>query len=195
MKQTNREITGTAYRTLFHALAFSAEKHKNQRRKGQEHYPYINHPIRVGRYLSECCDGIDVVVLIAAVLHDTIEDTNTNPQEIEALFGRDVLGMVIEVTDDKDLPREVRQRLQIETVSGNSCGAKLIRIADKIDNVTELVHSPPAGWSDERKREYLQWAQEVVGRLEGTNACLERMFEERVRQAERLLFSEGGAGT
>ena len=60
--------------------------------------------------------------------------------------------------------------------------------------VADFVRAQP-DWSDERKREYLQWSQEVVGRLEGTNACLERMFEERVRQAERLLFPEGGAGT
>jgi guanosine-3',5'-bis(diphosphate) 3'-pyrophosphohydrolase len=172
---------------LFKALKFAAEKHRNQRRKDREASPYINHPIDICNTLCGCGCDLDPKVLVAAVLHDTIEDTDTTPEEIRAFFGEGVLGLVLEVTDDKNLPKAVRKELQVKTARHKSTGAKHIRIADKISNVTDIINSPPTGWSAERKLEYLRWTEKVVGELEGTNECLERLYRERLAEAVRLV--------
>jgi len=169
---------------IFKALKFSAQKHKNQRRKGPDEAPYINHPIEVCYQLISC-NVADINTLIAAILHDTIEDTNTTPKEIEEAFGKDVLKIVEEVTDDKSLPKEVRKELQIANARKKSSSAKQIKIADKICIVTDIVKSPPKGWSLEIKIEYLDWAEKVVNELKGANDCLEKLFKERLNVARK----------
>jgi GTP diphosphokinase / guanosine-3',5'-bis(diphosphate) 3'-diphosphatase len=178
-------------RELFKALKFAAEKHKNQRRKDREASPYINHPIDICNTLCGCGCDLDPKVLVAAVLHDTIEDTNTTPEEIGGLFGEDVLGLVLEVTDDKNLPKAARKDLQVKTARHKSTGAKHIRIADKISNVTDIIKSPPAGWNAERKLEYLRWTEKVIDELVGTNECLERLYRERLAEAIRNVAASG----
>jgi GTP diphosphokinase / guanosine-3',5'-bis(diphosphate) 3'-diphosphatase len=172
---------------LFKALQFSAEKHRHQRRKDKEASPYINHPIDVAATLWKVGKIRDSNVLTAAVLHDTIEDTNTTPEDIEGLFGDKVRSLVVEVTDDKTLPKEVRKRLQVETASHKSAGAKLIKLADKICNVQDISHAPPANWSLERRREYLDWAEKVVHGLRGTNSFLEKRFDEVLLEGRKNL--------
>jgi len=171
---------------IFKALKFSAQKHKNQRRKGPDEAPYINHPIEVCYQLISC-NVADINTLIAAILHDTIEDTNTTPEEIKNLFGNDVLKIVKEVTDDKSLPKDVRKRLQIETGGKKSISGKQIKIADKICIVTDIVKSPPKGWSLERKIEYFNWAEKVVNELQGANDCLEKLFKEKLNEARKKI--------
>jgi len=175
---------------IFKALKFSAQKHKNQRRKGPDEAPYINHPIEVCNLLISC-HIVDLNTLIAAILHDTIEDTDTIPEEIKNLFSGDILKIVEEVTDDKSLPKEVRKRLQIETGGKKSIMAKQIKIADKICNVTDIMNSPPAGWSLERKIEYFNWAEKVVNELKGVNTCLEKLFQERLNEARKKYIERG----
>jgi len=177
-------------RLIFKALSFSAEKHKNQRRKGVDGAPYINHPIEVCNLLISC-NVADLNTLVAAILHDTIEDTDTTPEEIKGLFGNDILELVEEVTDDKSLPKQVRKRLQIETGGKKSIKAKQIKIADKICNVTDIMNSPPAGWSLERKIEYFDWAEKVVNELKCTNDCLEKLFQERLYEARKKYLERG----
>jgi guanosine-3',5'-bis(diphosphate) 3'-pyrophosphohydrolase len=168
---------------IFEALLFAAEKHKNQRRKDSESTPYINHPISVAYYLSKYCEVLDTEVLIAGILHDTLEDTETTPLEIEEKFGPGVLRLVQEVTDDKSLPKEVTRDLQVKTIRDRSPGAKLIRIADKISNITDILKAPPMSWDSKKKVDYLNWTERVVRKIKGINTCLERLYDERLKKA------------
>jgi len=174
---------------LLAALDFAAEKHRDQRRKGVDASPYINHPIRVAMLLAEC--GVsDPGILQAAILHDTLEDTRTTAAEIEAHFGPVVRGLVEEVTDDKRLPRTERKRLQIEHSATKSEGARLIKIADKIANVADIAAAPPAGWTLERRVEYLVWAEAVVTACRGTHAPLEQRWDHALDAARARLFGD-----
>ena len=164
--------------TLVDALAFAADKHRRQRRKDAEASPYINHPIALARVLSVEAGLTDAQLLAAAVLHDTLEDTETTYEELRERFGQTVAAVVLEVTDDKMLPKEERKRLQIEHAAHISRRAKLVKLADKICNVRDVAANPPHGWPLERRREYFDWAKQVVDRMRGTHRRLERLFDE-----------------
>ncbi len=172
---------------LFQAFRFSADRHRNQRRKDSLKSPYINHPIEVAQLLWDVGHVRDVNILVAAILHDTIEDTGTRPDEIRETFGEEVLSLVLEVTDDKSLPKAERKRLQIENASHKSYGAKLIKLADKCSNVRDLVAMPPENWSLERRQEYLLWTEQVVEGLRGTNAKLEEYYDQELGSGKALL--------
>lgn len=172
---------------LLLALMFATRKHQNQRRKGRDKLPYVNHPIRVTDALWRVGGVRDVPTLLAALLHDTLEDTETTPDELEALFGAEVLSIVQEVTDDKSLSKATRKQLQIEHAPHISPKAKLIKLVDKIDNVTDVSHDPPPNWSHERRVAYLDWAEAVVAGLRGVNAALEARFDAVVREAREIL--------
>ena len=176
--------------TLLQATRFAADKHRHKRRKGSDAQPYINHPLEVADLCANIGGVTDISTLVAAVLHDTVEDTKTSPEEVEARFGPEVRALVAEVTDDKNLPKDERKRLQIEHAPGLSPHAKAIRIADKISNVLDVTHNPPAEWSLERRREYLEWADQVVAGCSGVNEGLERWFDEALRNA-RLSIGMG----
>lgn len=163
---------------LVAAIAFAADKHRNQRRKDHEASPYINHPIALANVLANEAGVEDERVLLAAVLHDTIEDTETTEQELIRLFGTEVADIVMEVTDDKALPKAERKQLQIEHAPHISRRAKLVKLADKICNLRDIAKSPPADWSVERKREYFDWAKAVVDQLRGAHPALEHVFDE-----------------
>jgi len=169
------------------ATHFAAEKHKSQRRKGAEASPYINHPVAVAEILWRVGEVRDVDCIVAALLHDTIEDTDTTPFELEELFGTRVRLLVDEVTDDKSLPKERRKELQIAHAIHLSAGAKQIKLADKTMNVIDVAFAPAPDWSIERRREYLDWAEAVVAGLRGCNENLEANFDDVVRQARAQL--------
>lgn len=171
------------FSTFMAALRFCAEKHRNQRRKDAEKTPYLNHPVEVAEVLWRIGGVRDMPVLTAALLHDVIEDTNSRPKEVEGLFGKEILDLVIEVTDDKSLAKAKRKELQVLHAPGLSLGAKLIKLADKICNVRDVTRSPPPDWSRERRMEYLHWARSVVDALGPCNAELEKHF--------RTVFAEG----
>ena len=164
-------------RTLLDAALFAAEKHRHQRRKDAAASPYINHPLTVAHILAEEGGIEDPVVLIAALLHDTLEDTDTTAKELEAKFGPEITGVVLEVTDDTSLPAKERKRLQVEHAPGASPKAKLVKLADKIANLRDLSHAPPTGWSKSRKQDYFDWARAVVAGLRGVNRRLEAAFD------------------
>lgn len=174
---------------LLDALDFAAKRHRDQRRKGVESSPYINHPIGVARILADPGGITETSVLVAAVLHDTIEDTETTAAEIESLFGPTVRGLVEEVTDDRSLPKEERKRLQIEHAAALSAGAKQIKIADKISNVRDVVLAPPRDWSADRRRAYLEWAEAVVVHCLGVNAGLDALWAQVRAEARSELHS------
>ena len=155
--------------------SFAAQRHRRCRRKDAEATPYINHPLRVAEILSE--NGVeDADILCAALLHDTVEDTETSPQEIADRFGERVAGFVAEVTDDKALPKDVRKRRQVESAPGKTDGAKMIKIADKICNLEDLAASPP-DWDAQRIAEYRNWAKQVVTACGPVHAGLVAQFE------------------
>jgi len=159
------------------ALAFAAHKHRPQRRKDQESSPYINHPIDLASILVNEAGIDDAVVVAAAILHDTVEDTGATPEEIAHRFGAEIAAIVAEVTDDRTLPKEERKRLQIEHAPKVSFRAQQVKLADKIANLRDITRSPPAGWSLERKRAYFDWANSVIDGVRGRHARLEALFD------------------
>lgn len=181
-------------KVLMEAIRFSAEKHKDQRRKNPEQHPYINHPIRVARLLAVDAGIDDVDVIVGALLHDTVEDTETSLEEIEAIFGPDVAKIVDEVSDDKSLPKAKRKQLQIDHAPFASPGAKLIKLADKLDNLTELLVITPAGWQPERVLQYFDWSEKVIAGLRGTNALIEEKLDAVIaKRAEAAETAKGPA--
>lgn len=174
---------------LLTALHFAADKHRDQRRKNREASPYINHPIEVVEILGRVGGVTDLPTLQAAILHDTIEDTQTTGEELESRFGTEVRRLVEEVSDDQHLPKAERKRLQIEHAPHLSPKAKLIKIADKISNVRDVTHSPPAHWPHRRRCEYLDWAEKVVAGLRGSNPAVDALFDDTLKEGRRLLTS------
>ena len=172
---------------LMKALHFAADKHRDQRRKDEEASPYINHPIEVAELLARVGGVKDLVTLQAAILHDTIEDTNTTGEELEASFGKDVRKVVEEVTDDKALIKADRKRLQIEHSPHLSERAKHVKLADKIANVRSVLEAPPAKWPLSRRREYLDWTEQVIAGLRGSNPALEKYYDDLLARARRVL--------
>jgi guanosine-3',5'-bis(diphosphate) 3'-pyrophosphohydrolase len=169
--------TRTSPGLLLDALAFAAHKHRAQKRKDREASPYINHPIALADLLANEGGVEDPVTLCAALLHDTIEDTETTYAELRRLFGRSIADVVREVTDDKTLGKQVRKELQVQHAPYLTHRAKLVKLADKICNLRDLNVSPPAGWSRTRRREYYEWAKRVIDGLRGAHPGMERLFD------------------
>jgi guanosine-3',5'-bis(diphosphate) 3'-pyrophosphohydrolase len=169
------------------AAAFAARKHRLQRRKDAEASPYINHPIEVAALLAEEGGVTDATTLTAAVLHDTLEDTETTPAELAREFGPAIRDLVLEVTDDKRLPKAERKSLQASGASRLSARAKLIRIADKLANVRDIIHHPPAHWELERRRAYLEWTEAVVAGCRGISPSLEACYDRALREGREIL--------
>merc|ERR1712062_137362 len=157
------------------AADFAARKHKDQRRKNKSATPYINHPLGVANILTSEGKISDPIVIQAALLHDTVEDTDTTIEEIGDVFGDKIKQIVAEVTDDKALPKQTRKQVQIDTAHKKSPEAKLVKLADKLYNLRDLdsVDGTPAGWEEKRVHEYFVWAFNVVKGLRGSNAAME----------------------
>lgn len=172
--------------TLQGAL-FAAEKHKNQCRKDVDASPYINHPLALARVLA-VEGGVDNPdVICAALLHDTIEDTDTTANELEEIFGDKVTSIVLEVTDDKSLEKVVRKEEQVRHAPLISAEAKLVKLADKICNLRDILASPPADWTAERKKDNFDWAARVVKGLRGIHPAMEATFDGLLARRFELL--------
>ena len=169
------------------AAQFAAEKHKNQRRKDADASPYINHPLALASVLA-VEGGVETSeVICAALLHDTIEDTETTADELTSIFGSKVTGIVLEVTDDKSLEKALRKEEQVRHAPHISPEAKLVKLADKICNLRDILASPPADWSADRKHEYFEWAARVVAGLRGVHPTLEAVFDGIYSRQSELL--------
>lgn len=162
---------------ILDAMRFAASKHQHQRRKNVGRTPYINHPLDVAHLLWFEGNVRDERILAAAILHDTVEDTDATFAEIGRRFGEDIAEMVAEVTDDQSLPVPEQKRKQIEHAPRLSEHAKLIKLADKISNLRDVWRDPPAGWNEARKQDYFQWAKSVVDGCRNTNSSLETLFD------------------
>lgn len=176
---------------LSQAYYFAAEKHKNQRRKGEDAEPYINHPAHVAHILAAANADIDVV--IAGILHDTVEDTETSYDELVEVFGQKIADIVMEVSDDKNLPKQERKKLQITKMAKKSAEAKKVKLADKISNLEAMSKSPPAGWAYDRKKEYFEWARSVINNGRGTCEILEKRFDDVYQEGIEFLQKENVA--
>jgi len=163
--------------SMLRALAFACERHRDQRRKDAAGSPYINHPIAVAAMLWHEGEVRDPTPLLAAILHDTIEDTATTAEELAASFGVAVAAVVVEVTDDKSLPKARRKELQVEHAPHLSRAAQLVKLADKICNLRDILDSPPPDWPHERRHQYVVWTQRVVDGLRGVSPPLEALFD------------------
>jgi guanosine-3',5'-bis(diphosphate) 3'-pyrophosphohydrolase len=170
---------------LLKALSFAANKHRHLCRKGSPPIPYINHPIALADLLVRTANVRDAEIIAAALLHDTVEDTDTTFAELEAEFGPVISQLVAELTDDKSLPKEERKHRQVEHASSLSPRARIVKLADKICNLRDIVQDPPAGWPLERKRKYFDWAKSVVDKIRGTNVELENAFDEALANRPR----------
>ena len=158
------------------AIHFASGKHRTGRRKNKAKTPYINHPIAVAHHLATVAGVSDSATLIAAVLHDTIEDTETTREELDATFGVEIRQLVEEVTDDKTLEPPVRKQRQVEHASKLSDRAKLIKLADLTCNLKDVLDDPPASWSNERRMKYLEWTDQVVAACRSSNKKMEQNY-------------------
>ena len=160
--------------SIIDACEFAAEKHKYQRRKGYLRIPYINHPLKVCKLIADC-EETEIDLLLAAILHDTIEDTNTLPSDISDRYGVEVANIVLEVTDNMKLPEKERKELQVSKASGLSRNAKIIKIADKICNMNDILNYP-LFWSRKRKLNYFTWSFRVFEGCKMVNSKLDAIF-------------------
>jgi (p)ppGpp synthase/HD superfamily hydrolase len=163
----------------------AARWHVHQRRKGPPKEPYVNHLLEVAMLVAQATDGSDPDLVIAALLHDAIEDSEVPRELIAATFGEDVAAIVAEVTDDKSLPKDMRKRMQIESAPHKSVRAKLLKLADKTSNLRAIAASPPADWSVKRRIDYVDWALAVAAGLRGVNPWLEQQLDQAAAAAER----------
>jgi GTP diphosphokinase / guanosine-3',5'-bis(diphosphate) 3'-diphosphatase len=167
---------------IFRALTFAADKHRHQTRKGSKPIPYVNHPIAVADLLVNVGHVTDTDTIVAALLHDTIEDTETNLRELENEFSSTVAKLVAELSDDKNLTWNERKQHQIKHAPTLSPRARLIKLADKTCNLRDVVSDPPKGWSLQRKQGYFDWAKKVIDKIRGTSVALEKAFDEAFSQ-------------
>jgi len=169
------------------AAHFAAQRHMGQRRKGTAREPYINHLAEVAALLAESLERPDAALVAAGWLHDTVEDTEIEREDLVQHFGEDIAELVAEVTDDKSVPKAERKRLQIETAPHKSPRARMLKIADKTSNIRSLLVSPPDNWERQRLIDYVDWAESVVAGCRGVNARLDTLFDDAVHQARALL--------
>nr|XP_022910548.1 guanosine-3',5'-bis(diphosphate) 3'-pyrophosphohydrolase MESH1-like [Onthophagus taurus] len=176
------ECTHEVVKALVKCATFAAIKHKDQRRKDMAATPYINHPIGVAFILTNEADVTDAAVIQAALLHDTVEDTECTLEEIELNFGSKVMKIVKECTSDKSLPRDVRKQQQIETAPKSSKEAKLVKLAEKLHNVRDLEMRTPRGWTEQRVKQYYSFARNVYNGLKGVNTKLDVLLDELLKR-------------
>jgi GTP diphosphokinase / guanosine-3',5'-bis(diphosphate) 3'-diphosphatase len=188
------QIEAEDFGLFISALKFGAHRHRWQKRKDAEQTPYFNHPIDVAEILWRVGAVRDMAILTAALLHDVIEDTETKAEDVEHDFGKVVLSLVLEVSDDKSLPKETRKELQVQHAPNLSAGAKLIKIADKMCNIKDVTYSPPPNWSIERRMEYMAWAERVVNAMNGCNEKLEEEFYKLLKEGRKIITSGSNSG-
>lgn len=184
------------------ACKFAAEKHRTQVRKNERNTPYFSHPSHCallvqhilaksqfawyGEFIEDETGEFDKNVIVACLLHDTVEDTDTTYQELVDTFGRKIADIVMECTDDKSLPKVERKKLQIEHAKTASLEAKLVKMADKYSNLSDLLTNPPTTWSKDVIVGYWNWSFAVVSRMRGTNAIFDSLFDDLFEKANAI---------
>ena len=183
------ETQSTDLVRITHALDFACRKHTHQRRKGTHQEPYVNHLAEVAHLVAEATQGTDPNLIIAALLHDAVEDQGVKAHEIAALFGEDVASLVMAVTDEKTIAKSHRKQAQVDHAGHISHRARVLKIADKTANLKSILHSPPP-WPPERKRRYFAWARAVVANARGVNPLIEAAFDAEYQRAVAAGIAE-----
>jgi (p)ppGpp synthase/HD superfamily hydrolase len=173
--------------TVLRAADAAARWHVHQRRKGSAGEPYINHLLEVASLVTEATRGKDPDLVVAALLHDAVEDQEVPSDLIAREFGSKVAAIVAEVTDDKTLEKAERKRRQVASAHKKSDQAKMLKLADKTSNLRAIAVSPPPDWSVKRRLEYIDWAKSVVAGLRGVSPGLEEQFDRAAEDAERSV--------
>lgn len=168
------------FEKLLTAVEYAAKKHEGQVRKDAEKTPYIVHPLGVAEILWNEGGIRSVNVLTAAILHDTLEDTDATEIEIESLFGPRVLYTVIEVTNDPSLTGEENKQRQVDHAPTLSLDGQLVKLADRLYNVRDL-RNPPPSWSNEKVDQYYGWGEKLLNALTGTNEALETALDQEIQ--------------
>ncbi|VDK82368.1 unnamed protein product [Litomosoides sigmodontis] len=164
------------------AADLAARRHRKQRRKDATQTPYVNHPIGVAYILTNEGKITDAATIIAAILHDTVEDTKTTDEEIRKMFGDEVADIVKECTVMKSMKREERMKSQLEKASKLSCKAKLIQLADKLYNIRDIERGTPFGWTNQQTMEYVLFAKDLLLNIRGTNGPLETALDDVINK-------------
>jgi len=186
MATMEERASSASIQRILGAARFAAEKHAQQKRKGENGEPYFNHLLEVAELVAASTRDLDVELVMAAFLHDTVEDTGVTLLELEQRFGNDVAALVAEVTDDKSLPKEMRKQLQVQNAHKKTARAQTLKLADKISNLRSIVSSPPVGWDLERKRQYFEWARQVVAGIADPNLYLKEEFDKTYQSISQL---------
>src|SRR5215207_2217605 len=181
------EVKMKEWIAVLKAADAAARWHVHQRRKGAAEEPYVNHLLEVASLVAEATDGKDPELVIAALLHDAIEDQEVPPDMIAETWGEEVAKLVEEVTDDKGLAKAERKHKQVESASKKSDRAKILKLADKTSNLRAITASPSPEWSVKRRLEYVDWARDVAKGLRGANPWLEAQFDKAAEEAERSV--------
>ncbi len=190
MKQTNAARAPASVTDMTRALTFAAEAHANQRRKGAAQEPYLNHLVEVMDLVAQATGGKDIELLIAALLHDVVEDTVVTQQQLAETFGDRVARIVNENSDDMSLPKDERRRQRIAGMAKKSVDARVVKIADVISNLRAMATSPPAGWTADRKLGYLEGCRQLVSAGRGANSSLEAVFDDTAADTEQAIREE-----
>lgn len=161
---------------VLQALHFASTRHHDQRWKGTA-LPYHHHLIGVLDLLSRVGGISDATTLVAAALHDVVEDTKTTREELATHFGQAVASIVEELTDAPDLSESARRSAQVAKAGSMSPAAQVIKLADKLANIRDVLHYSPQ-WTAEERRAYIGWGAAVVDALRGINPPLEAAFDQ-----------------
>lgn len=178
---SNSSRAPITFATVMDAAFFGAERHATQRRKDIAATPYINHPLSLASLLATEAGIDDFIIICAVLLHDTIEDTDTTEDELRQRYGDEITDIVLELSDDKSLPKAVRKQYQIDHAAAKTLKAKIASLADKTCNLRDLAVSTPIGWTAERVDLYFDWAEKVGRQLMGQNPLLDALFEKALQ--------------
>ncbi len=172
------------------ALVFASQAHSNQRRKGAAQEPYINHLIEVMDLVARVTRGEDADILVAALLHDVIEDAGVTAEELERKFGRRVARIVSENSDDMSLTKPERKAKRIAAMPGKPVDSRIVKTADVISNLRAVAVSAPAGWDIERKLGYLNSCRQLINAGRGASPELDALFDQTAADAEQALRND-----
>jgi guanosine-3',5'-bis(diphosphate) 3'-pyrophosphohydrolase len=171
---------------LFKALAFAEKAHRGQTRKYNTEIPYFIHPLRVMSRLRDY-NHHDTNMLSAAILHDVVEDCNVSVEEVSVQFNENIASLVSELTQaDKENPklkvlvRADRHRLNVEKLKNISKDAKIIKLADRLDNLDDVRLDIPECYGF-LKRRYLQESWDVLHAVEDGDGNLATTLWQKIK--------------
>lgn len=169
---------------LLSAVSFAARAHDGHFRNDGK-TPYIAHPLRVMMIASRRFGVTDVETLMAAVLHDTVEDTKTDHDDLSEQFGEQVADCVAALSKDKRLAEDRREREYHDALAAAPIAVKLCKLADVYDNLLDSI-----GMDKKQRRKKIDKAQEAVDRFTPTLSGEWRHVLDLVREAIQKASSE-----